>query len=582
MYVLRRGDEAVLIDYGDGSVWPDLAEIGVTRVTDVLMTHHHRDQAQGLRQIIEMGARVWVPHMEQDLFSDVDVHWQARAVYNNYNVRQDRFSLLASVPVYDTLKDYQTMTIGGFEFQVVPTPGHTIGSISLLTTVDGIRCAFTGDLIYGPGKVWSLAATQWTYNGAQGVPASILSLRDLKSRSVARLLPSHGEVMDRPGEAIDLLVDRLHQLLQSRNQYKGLMNQLEAPFKVVTPHLLFNRTSVSNSYVVLSDSGKALIIDYGYDFTTGLGAGEDRASRRPWLYTIPILKQQFNVSAINVVIATHYHDDHVAGLNLLQSVEQAQVWAGENFADVLEHPSEYDLPCLWYDPIRVDRRLPLNQPIQWEEYTFIVHEQPGHTLYADAIEFVVDGKTVLAIGDQQDNEGDLWNYVYQNRFRPTDYIDSANLYTRIQPDIILSGHWDPLWIEPGYIDELARRGELLYQLHRDLLPLDEVNLGAEGFAARLRPYQSTVRPGETFTVNVEVVNPHATRQPVKVAVVAPANWTVEPVERTLQIEGHSAGHMTFRVTTAIDAVGRRHRIAADVTAGELRLGQQAEALVTIG
>src|SRR5439155_10321144 len=109
-----------------------------------------------------------------------------------------------------------------------------------------------------------------------------------------------------------------------------------------------------------------------------------------------------------------------------------------------EHPSTYDLPCLWYDPIPVDRVLPLNRAIQWEEYTLTLYEQPGHTLYAVAIAFEVDGKRVLAIGDQYQGPGGYqWNYVYENRFQMGDYRRSAELYKQINPDVILSGHSEP-------------------------------------------------------------------------------------------------------------------------------------------
>lgn len=580
VYVILNGSDAVLIDFGDGSVLGELQSIGVSQVTDILMTHHHRDQSQGLVSAPK-DAKVWVPHVEQDLFTHVESHWQSRAIYNNYNVRQDRFSLLEPVPIYRTLKDYEVIQLGGVTFEVIPTPGHTIGSISLLGHIDDAWFAFTGDLIYRPGKVWSLSATQWTYNGAQGVPASILSLLDLKARGPEVLLPSHGSPMRDPGRAIDLLVERLHDLLQFRNQHTDLLDHLREPFRVITPHLLYNRTSFANSYVVISSSGKALLIDYGYDFCVGLGAGEDRASRRPWLYTIAVLKRQFNVTSVDVVIATHYHDDHVAGLNLLQAIEGSQVWAGENFADILEHPGRYDLPCLWYDPISVDKKLPLNQPIRWEEYEFVIHEQPGHTLYADAIEFMVDGKKVLAIGDQQDNQGYLWNYVYQNRFRISDYRQSADLYLTVQPDIILSGHWDPLWVEPEYLHVLQERGQRLEQIHQDLLPLEEINLGAEGFAARIYPYQITTAVGEEFKVDVQVVNPLQHPEYVRLRLVVPADWRVRQGEQVLQLNGYSQSTVSFQITPPANAMCRRSRIAVDMSVGNLRLGQQAEALVDV-
>jgi glyoxylase-like metal-dependent hydrolase (beta-lactamase superfamily II) len=265
VYVIRSGQDAVLIDFGSGDVLLHLDEIGVERVTDVLMTHHHRDQCQGLHRAVEKGIRIWVPHTEQDLFQNVDTHWQAREVYNNYNMRQDRFSLLNSVPIDGTLQDYEVRLFGDYELTVVPTPGHTTGSITLLAEIDGVRIAFTGDLIAAPGKVWSMSATQWTYNGAEGVAGSIPSLLDLKDRQPDILLPSHGEPIREPIRAIDLLVERFWQLLQLRGQNLRLFELRDQPYEPITPHLLKHRACMANSYVLLSDSGKALFIDFGYD-----------------------------------------------------------------------------------------------------------------------------------------------------------------------------------------------------------------------------------------------------------------------------------------------------------------------------
>ena len=590
VYVLCSRGEAVLVDFGSGDVLDHLAEIGVYRVTNVLMTHHHRDQGQGLARAVHAGISIWVPHTEQDLFHSVDAHWQAREIYNNYNVRQDRFSLLESLPVTGTLHDYETRLLGTHSITIVPTPGHTTGSISLLVEIDRQRILFSGDLIYAPGKVVSLSATQWTYNGAEGVAAGLASLLDLQDRHIDLLLPSHGDPIDYPGTAIALLIERFWELLQRRKQNPRLFQLRERPYQQVlpagegphargTPHLLMHRASMANMYVLLSESGKALFIDFGYDFVTGIAAGSDRASRRPWLYTLPALKAQFGVKKIDVVLPTHYHDDHVAGCSLLRRVEGTQIWAAENFADILEHPAHYDLPCLWFDPIPVDRCLPLIQPITWEEYTLTLHPLPGHTRYAVAVEFEVDGLRVLASGDQyQGDDGLAWNYVYQNRYAIGDYSATAKLYQRIQPDLILSGHWQPLRVTPEYLQTIAADAEALDRLHRELLP-ETPNLGAEGFLARISPYQVTATAGEPIPFEVEISNPFSHPEEAVIQVVAPQGWEVELVEQTFQIA--SVEHISFKITPPAGLAVRRARLAVDLTIAGQHFGQQAEALVTV-
>lgn len=585
VYALRSGDSAVLIDFGSGGIVAELEGEGVTEISDVLMTHHHRDQGQGLGDLTGFENpvwSVWVPHTEQDLFHSVDEHWQSRPVLNDYNMRQDRFSLLRSTPVAGTLKDYETLDFGDYSFTVWPTPGHTTGSISLLTTVDGQRLAFTGDLIYGPGQVWSLAATQWSYNGAEGVAASILSLLSLKKQDPDVLLPSHGDPIYDVHEAIDLLVERLWDLLRERRQNPRLFKLRRKPFEALLPHLLFNRTSMAYSYVLVSESGKALFFDFGYDFFVGGAAGSDRASRRPWLYTIEALKEQYGVTEIEAVVPTHFHDDHVAGLNLLRDVEGAEVWAAENFAAILEMPRRYDLPCLWYDAIPVDRTLALEETLHWEEYELMLHPLPGHTRYAVAISLEVDGHKVLVSGDQyQGEKGLLWNYVYHNGFEVDDYVDSANLYREVAPDLILSGHWQPLWTRKGYFDKLQRSGDRLARLHRKLLPAETLDGGAEGFVARMEPYQHEAVGGNPFEMCVDLRNPLPHDAGVEVRLMTPADWFVEPAFFEFTLEAGEGQSVSFCVTAPPETNRRRVPIAADVTIGGRRWGQQAEALVSV-
>ncbi len=575
VYLVRSGDTGVLIDFGSGAILDELAGVGVSRITDVLLTHHHRDQCQGLARAREHGARIWAPETEQELFSQVDAHWQSREIFNNYNVRQDRFSLLESVPVDNLLRDYTQIDAGSFRFTILPTPGHTPGSLSLLAEIDGRRVAFTGDLIAAPGKVWSASALQWSYSGAEGAAAGILSLLDLKSRAPLLLLPSHGEPISAPETAIDLLVQRLWQMLRIAQQNPRLFEWVEKPYLPVTPHLLLNRTSLANSYVLLSKSGKALVIDYGYDFMIGLAPGADRASRRPWLYSLPALKRDYGVTAIDAALPTHYHDDHVAGLNLLRAVEGAQVWAAENMATVLAEPTRFDLPCLWFDPIPVDRVLPIDQPIRWQEYTLTLHALPGHTLYAVAVDFEVDGQRVLAIGDQyQGVSVDRCNPVYQNLFQPEDYTHSAGLIARLHPDLILPGHWDPVWVQPGYLSLLQQRGEALEQLHVDLLSSDEVT-------ACIRPYQVTVHSGQPFQLDVEVGLPLSKRGRCTLRLQAPPGWQIDRPAIDAWLEPGGSLLAAFTVTPPPGVLVRRARLAVDLTLNDSHLGQLAEALVTV-
>ncbi len=581
VYLLRWGDEGVLIDFGTGLVLERLSEVGVKRVSDVLLTHHHRDQASGLAPFAASDLRVWVPHQEQDLVARVDEHWQAREVFNSYNNRQDRFSLRRSLPIAGTLKDYAEYAFGGYTFEVLPTPGHTTGSVTLLAEVAGQRLAFVGDLLAAPGKLWSMAATQWSYNGAEGVAASIASLLSLENKKPDVLLPSHGEPIPKPEAAIDLLIERLYALLQARGENPRLFQLRAEPYLRLSPHLLWNRTSLAYGYVLLSKSGKALLFDYGYDFMTGPASGSDRASRRPWLYTLSALKQGFGVTEIEAAIPTHYHDDHVAGFNLLREAEGAEVWASDTVADILEAPERYDLPCLWYDPIPVDRRLPLNEPFCWEEYELTLFALPGHTTHAVAVFLEVDGVRVLIAGDQYQNTREAkWNYVYNNGFHLSDYERSAALFRSVQPDLILTGHWEPYRVEPGYLEGLEQRGVLLRTLHEDLLlPSAWATAGGDRLVT-LEPYQSTVTPGGSFVLTAFLAHGFEEAREAVIRLELPPGWLAEPGEVRLEATPGLTHHASFRVTVASTA-GRRQRVAASLWLEGRPWGEVAEALVDV-
>jgi glyoxylase-like metal-dependent hydrolase (beta-lactamase superfamily II) len=205
----ENGRTAIAVDFGAGRVLDVLASLGIARITDVVMTHHHRDQGQGLPLAVAHGARIHVPPVEVDLFADVGEMWRTRRLDNDYGVRQDRFSLLEAVPVAGTVPEYRTAHFGGVALTTIPTPGHTVGSVTYLLERAGSRIAFSGDLIHSPGRVWSLAATQWSYTGVEGPAMLVLSCHLLQDEHPDLLLPSHGEPMADAEDALDLLGGRM-------------------------------------------------------------------------------------------------------------------------------------------------------------------------------------------------------------------------------------------------------------------------------------------------------------------------------------------------------------------------------------
>ena len=209
VYVIRDGARAVLIDFGSGKVLDHLRDLGINKVDWILHTHHHREQCQGDWRAVERGIPIAVPAHERHLFADAENFWRNRRIYHLYYVRNDFNTITRNIPVARPLADYSTFRWGATDFFILPTPGHTLGAITLIASIDGKRTAFTGGLIHSPGKIQNLYDTQINYGGAEGIDLGIYSLARLGEQKPELLCPSHGEVMRDPEAAIPRTIERL-------------------------------------------------------------------------------------------------------------------------------------------------------------------------------------------------------------------------------------------------------------------------------------------------------------------------------------------------------------------------------------
>ena len=116
VYVITDGDSGLLIDTGSGEIVEHLDEISVRQVEWVLHTHHHRDQCSGTPRLQDHGAKVAVPEYERHLFDQVELFWQMRRTYDNYNDRNTFFSVGTDIAVDEVLQDYETFRWRGYEF----------------------------------------------------------------------------------------------------------------------------------------------------------------------------------------------------------------------------------------------------------------------------------------------------------------------------------------------------------------------------------------------------------------------------------------------------------------------------------
>lgn len=152
------------------------------RVAQILLTHGHIDHSEGARAL---GERLGVG---------------VRSLDPRHRLGSE------GLAAGDVVK------VGGWEIDVVGTPGHSSDSVSFLIAHD--RSLLTGDTVLGRGT--SLVA--WPDGRLGDYLDSLRRLRDLVQDSVDRLLPGHGPVVQTPAAAIDAyLAHRLARLEEVRS-----------------------------------------------------------------------------------------------------------------------------------------------------------------------------------------------------------------------------------------------------------------------------------------------------------------------------------------------------------------------------
>jgi glyoxylase-like metal-dependent hydrolase (beta-lactamase superfamily II) len=160
-----------------------------------------------------------------------------------YYVPTAQHTVTEDIPVTSLLRDYGTFRWNERDIFVLPTPGHTLGSVSLLIDVDGKKTAFTGDLMHSPGKLTNLWDTQVNYGGAEGIDLGSFSLARLREQKPALLCPSHGEPVSDPDHGIQETIDRLVEYY--RFQTGNAPSVLSRGY-AVSPHFIAHHLTTSS------------------------------------------------------------------------------------------------------------------------------------------------------------------------------------------------------------------------------------------------------------------------------------------------------------------------------------------------
>jgi glyoxylase-like metal-dependent hydrolase (beta-lactamase superfamily II) len=166
---------------------------GLSDIRLLVNTHCHFDHAGGDRDFVDAsGCEVTIHEFEARLLESGDAAVSCAAMFGEE---------LRPVEVSRALKEGDMLELGELILEVIHTPGHTVGGISLYNS--DRRILFSGDTVFCGG----VGRTDLPTGDEKALGQSLERLRGL---AVEKLYPGHGPAAERDGgkyilEAIELL-----------------------------------------------------------------------------------------------------------------------------------------------------------------------------------------------------------------------------------------------------------------------------------------------------------------------------------------------------------------------------------------
>lgn len=591
--IVRQGDRALLIDCTDG-LTSSLERLGIRRVDTVLFTHHHRDQAAGLGNVVDPaagGTRLVAPALERVWFTEVSRYWDDPARrWHVYDFHPHHLMLTEPVPITDTCQEPDQFAWGPAQIRVLDAPGHTDGSVSYEVALSGKRFIFCGDAIYDAGQIWDVYSLQKggtpgghsirDYHGFMGAgPALAASLRKVKEAVPHALVPSHGHVMTRPAEAIDALRANLEACYTQyaaisaiRYYMPKLLDDVAdksafMPFGESRPVPSYVR-HIETTWVVIAADGAALVMDCG--------------SRRV-IDELKKMHERGEIRCVDALWISHYHDDHVDALPEFQRTFPCSTFAAGLVADVVTQPAVHRLPCLSPAVARVDRRTGHGESWAWREFKLTAYDFPGQTLYHGALLVEGRGQRLFFIGDSFTPSG-IDDYCAGNRNllgAGRGFDACLSLVDELQPDALFNCHVDTGFsFSPEQIRTMRANLAEREALFGRLLPWDHPNYGLDEHWVRCDPYEQEAAPGETIRISVAATNHSAVEREVACRPLLPTGWG--PVAaRIAPVAAGADGGVEFTIRIPTAARPGRYVIPIEVRYGRLELGPFREAIIAV-
>jgi glyoxylase-like metal-dependent hydrolase (beta-lactamase superfamily II) len=584
VYAIVKGGEAVLIDFGSGGILPELPSVGVRRVSWILHTHFHRDQAQGDALAKARGIKIAVPARERKYFEDVETLWNEKKVLDLYDMRNEFFALRENIAVDASLEGRfssgssspsdSIFQQNDIQLRIIRTPGHTQGSLSFLLETGGKRLLFCGDLVASGGKIPTMHDLEWPYVGTAGIAAEFDSLNNMRDVAPDLMLPSHGAPSENMlGWTPQLLAD-LARIYHGYDWINYTQSRPSLGPKRLTKHIWQMRRAFDwgVGYLIVSDSAHAFLWDVNAREAAFLKDMEKIAGFK----------------GIDFIVPSHYHDDHVGGINAVKQAYGAKLWAMDHLVDVLQNPTAYNLPCLWPAAMKVDRVLHDGEKVLWEGLALQFFYLPGQTEYTEGMLIEDDGKRLLFDGDNVAHP--LPGMPMYGHFGCRNYqrlggghVYSARRLLDLKPDFICPNHFEWSAATRETLGSYLKTSEEIQDIWRRIIDQPDPAMGVDNNWVSFYPYQSEAGAGDRIQYELRFRNGIDRPSILNAFIKAPGNWTVRPssVEMKAAPRSQAAARLEVRISPGEDRLNRRFVITADVWRDGRHLGEVTEGLVNM-
>ncbi|HIG28353.1 MAG TPA: MBL fold metallo-hydrolase [Verrucomicrobiales bacterium] len=591
--LINKGDKSLAI-YGDPRSEPDAAEI-------VLLTHHRRDVVWAAKKLIQNGSKTIAPAGEKPLFEDPESYWKNFTQERFQDYKQQSTKILAeSLPIKRFVQSGETIEWKDVKIEVMDTPGFTRGSITYTTILDDRRIAFTGDLIYGDGKVLDLYSFQDEvleanirgYHGYGGRFSSLIdSLKRVAAWNPDWIIPARGPIIKNPKHALHTLIDRIRDIYKNYLSTSALYWYFKEPHikacveRVLGPGAEFEVMpyshyeekpewvfSTATSRIITSENGHAILLDCGYQKV---------------IDQVLEMQKRGEIKKIDAIFVTHYHDDHTDQVQNAAEIFDCPVYATEEIVHLLENPGAYHLPAQTDNPIRNVIGRKNGSEMKWNEFNLQFHFLPGQTYYHGGLFVTTPGeKSLFFIGDAFTPSG-IDDYCLLNR--NLIHEDSGYLYCLKKlketkgPFYLINEHVDYIFqFNENQLKYLTDRYRERAKMIREVSPWDDPNYMVDEQWIRFNSYGRSVSAGDTFKSRLIVENHSPVNRRFELQVNSSQNWEIQPRKATLILKPRQIGSIDFHVTIPENETTPISLLTCDVKSGDgMQFREWTESMIEI-